>query len=270
MTLNFKLTGRNRTTMATLSTLMSVLLIPLIHAQITTRECVRDRECTQEDITADQIDCTGFYSCQGSSLTSRNRQNGYIDCSGWLSCASPSVNKNRFPSILKASSNIYCSGTNSCWQTGGLDSKKNIYCTAAPSCSEADGPFIAGNNMYCYGGRHSCAGADIQIGKKAFCGGIEGCYSGTITGGIAVHCDGQNGCSNTELSGQRRFICCAGSAGCQRSIISNVKEIRGYGYGALDSATINGGVETIKAYGYRSLNYASIDTDSDSIITIQV
>ena len=261
--------------MATPQTFMLALLIPLIYGQITTRECVTERECEkQNNITADQIDCTGTRSCQGASLTSLNRKNGYIDCSGYLSCNSYQINKNQYPSILTASSNIYCSGYQSCWRIGEINSNKNIYCTGTDACmSDSNNlppaPLTAGNNMYCYA-NNACYGSDIQIGKKAFCGGLQTCKEASITGGIAVHCDAQIGCLYTELSDQRRFICCAGSEGCLGSVISNVKEIRAYGYQALSSARINGGVETIKGYGAYSLSGATIDTDSDSIITIQV
>ena len=258
--------------MATLPTLILAVLIPLINAQITTRECVTDNECEKQDITADQIDCIGTESCIGASLTSRNRKNGYIDCSGSLSCNGAGINKKQFPSTLTASSNIYCSGFFSCSRTGEINSDKNIYCTGAQACMTDNPntarPLIAGNNMYCYG-HWSCYRSQIQIGKKAFCSGLGACFQAEITGGIALHCDAAVACQYSQLSDQRRFVCCAGSNGCSQSIISNVKEIRGYGTASIWS-TINPGTEIIKAYGHRSLGNSIVDTDSNSIITIQV
>ena len=158
--------------------------LSLIKSQ-TSQQCVSQLQCEKQDITADQIDCIGTQSCQAASITSSNRRNGYIECSGYESCNSNGTNKTEYPSILSASGDIFCSGSNSCLNVGAINAKQ-LYCTGESGCKSdlnSFGPLSTNLDIHCDASR-ACDSAAIEVGKKALCSGRSSCLGASISGGL--------------------------------------------------------------------------------------
>ena len=155
---------------------LCIISITTTNAGRTSSICVDGYACQGKTLQSPLIECSGFESCDSSSLTSKGGR-GYVECTGSKSC-------NEATSI-SAVKDIWCQGYYSCFDAGSIDGKL-VQCSGAYSCSLVDS-ITADTLMYC-GGWKACEKSCIFAGKTVNCDGLNSCFGAKIESGLLPIC----------------------------------------------------------------------------------